>query len=105
MFFTHITKLLDDFLEMSDIRNLAQLLVEEENKLFNRRITKFVKVSEQHKLQNLRNHMYITQPFSSELHSIYLSQAEKLQHIYNSKEVINKSTKDSYRRSRRIIRT
>ena len=72
MFFTHATKLLDDFLEMIDIRDLAQLLVEEENKLFNRRITKFVNVSEQHKLQDLRNHMYITQPLSSELHSIYL---------------------------------
>ena len=76
--FTHITKSLDDFLEISDIRDLVQFFVEKEYKLFNRRITKFVKVSEQHKLQDLRNHMLITEPLSSELHSIYLSHAEKL---------------------------
>ena len=67
---THITKSLDDFLEISDIRNLVQLFVEEENKLFNRRITKFVKVFEQHKLQDLRNHMLITEPLSSEIKAL-----------------------------------
>ena len=73
--FTHITKSLDAFLEISDIRDLVQFFVEKKNKLFNRRITTFVKVSEQHKLQDLRNHMLITEPLSSELHSIYLSHA------------------------------
>ena len=42
-FLAHITKSLDDFLEISDIRDLVQFFVEEENKSFNRRITKFVK--------------------------------------------------------------
>ena len=46
--FTDITKSLDDFLEISDICDFAQFLIEEENKLFNPRITKFVKVSEHH---------------------------------------------------------
>ena len=78
---THITKSLDDFLEISDIRNLVQLFVEEENKLFNRRITESPKVSKAHKLQDLRNHMLITEPLSSELHFIYLSDTEKLQHV------------------------
>ena len=59
-FFTHITKSLDDFFEITDIRDLVQFFAEKENKLFNRRITKFVKVPEQHKLQDLRNHMLIT---------------------------------------------
>ena len=85
-FFTHITKPLDNFLEISDTRDLVQFFVEEENKLFNRRITKFVKVSEQHKLQDLRNHILITEPSSSELHSIYSSYAEKLQHVTSRKK-------------------
>ena len=76
--FTHITKSLDAFLEISDIRDLVQFFVEKKNKLFNRRITTFVKVSEQHKLQDLRNHMLITEPLSSELHSIYLSHAPSI---------------------------
>ena len=38
------------------------------------------------KLQDLRNHMLITEPSSSELHSIYLSQAEKLQHVTSRKK-------------------
>ena len=80
-FFTHITKSLDNFLEINDIRDLVQFFVEEENKLFNRRIAKFVKVSEQHKLQDLSNRMLITEQLSSELHSIYLLHAEKLQHV------------------------
>ena len=84
-FFTHITKSLDDFLKISDIRDLVQFFIEEENKLFNCRITKFVKVSEQHKLHDLRNHMLVTEPLSSELHYIYLSQAEKLQHVTSQK--------------------
>ena len=46
--FTDITKSLDDFLEISDICDLAQFLIEEENKLFDPRITKFVKVSKHH---------------------------------------------------------
>ena len=80
-FFTHITKSLDNFLEINDIRDLVQFFVEEENKLFNRRIAKFVKLSEQHKLQDLSNRMLITEQLSSELHSIYLLHAEKLQHV------------------------
>ena len=68
--FTHITKSLYDFLEISDIPDLVQLFVEEENKLFNGRITKFVKVFEQHKLQDLRNHMLITEPLSSEIKAL-----------------------------------
>ena len=35
-FFTHITKSLDDFLEISDIRGLVQCFGDEENKLFKR---------------------------------------------------------------------
>ena len=46
--FTDITKSLDDFLEISNICDFARFLIEEENKLFNPRITKFVKVSEHH---------------------------------------------------------
>ena len=86
-FFTHITKSLDDSFEISDIRDLVQFFVEEENQLFNHRITTFVKVSEQqHKLQDLRNHMLITEPLSSELHSLYLLHAEKLQHVASRKK-------------------
>ena len=61
-FFAHINKSLDDFLEISDIRDLVEFCVEEENKLFICRITKFVEVSKQHKLQvhpiicSLHNH-------------------------------------------------
>ena len=80
-FFKHITRSLDYFLEISDICDLVQFFVEAENKLFNRRITKFVKVSKQHKLQDFCNDMHFTELLSSELHSIYLSHAEKLQHV------------------------
>ena len=41
-FFTHITKLLDSFLKIGDIRDLLQPFVEVENKLLNRRITKYL---------------------------------------------------------------
>ena len=50
------------------------------------RITKFIKLSEQHKLQDLHNCMLITEPLSSELHSIYSSHAEKLQHVTSRKK-------------------
>ena len=46
--FTDITKSLDDFLEISNICDFARFLIEEKNKLFNPRITKFVKVSKHH---------------------------------------------------------
>ena len=85
-FFTHITKFLNDFLEMSDIRDLGQFLVQEENKLFNRRITTFVKVSEQPKLQDLLNHVLITEPLSSELHSTYFIKRREITACYISKE-------------------
>ena len=48
--------MLDSFLKISDIRDLLQPFVEVENKLLNRRMTKFVKVSEQHNLEDLCNH-------------------------------------------------
>ena len=73
-------------MEISDIPDLVQFFVEEENKLFNRRITKFVKVFKEHKLKDLRNHMLITEPLSSELHSIYFLHPEKLQHVISRKK-------------------
>ena len=65
---------------------LSSFLLRKKKKLFNRRITKFVEVSEQHKLQDLCNLMRIIEPLSSELHSIYLSHAEKLQHVTSRKK-------------------
>ena len=88
--FTHSTKSLNYFLEIGGIRDLVQLFAEEENKVFNRRITKFVKVSKQHKLQYLRNHKLIKEPLFSELHSIYLLHAEKLQHVTSQKKQSSK---------------
>ena len=78
--------MLDDFLKISDICSLVQFSVEEGNELFKHRIIKFVKVSEEHKLQGSHNHMHITQPLSSELHFLYLSDAEKLQHVTAQKK-------------------
>ena len=55
----------------------------EENQLFDRRITKFVKVAKQ---PDLRKRMQILRPLSKDLHELCLTQAGKLHHITTHKK-------------------
>ena len=76
----------DNFLNITEIRDLFQFLVEEENKLFNLRITNFVKVSEQHILQDLPPIIFSLQNHYSVNYILFvLSNAEKLQHVTSQK--------------------
>ena len=76
----------DNFLNITEIHDLFQFLVEEENKLFNRRITNFVKVSEQHKLQDLPPIIFSLQNHYPVSYILFvLSNAEKLQHVTSQK--------------------
>lgn len=59
-FSTRITKLLGYFFEISDIRDLVDNFVEEEKNLFDRIVTKFLKVSEKRKLQDTQSYTYYT---------------------------------------------
>ena len=80
--FTDITKSLDDFLEISDICDLAQFLIEEENKLFNPRITKFVKVSKHHVTSKKKNNQLNNQRQLFQVCKIPLSVMIRLSLIY-----------------------
>ena len=91
-FFDQIKKFLSNSISISDIRDLVEKFMVEENPLFNRRITKFIKVVKQSDIRDLRKRMQILRTLSKDLHELYLAQAEKLHHITTRKKRTTEQT-------------
>ena len=85
-FFDQIKNSLSNAISIYDIRDLAEKFAVEQNELFNRRITKFIKVAKQPDIRDLRKRMQILRTLSKGLHELYQTQAEKLHHITTGKK-------------------
>ena len=80
-FFSQIEEAIENNIDIAIIRDLKQYFIKIENELFNRRITKFVKVAKDPDIRLLREKMRVAKYLSNELNSLYLSYAKKLNHI------------------------
>ena len=85
-FFDQIKNSLSNAISINDVRDLAEKFTVEQNELFNRRITKFIKVAKQPDIRDLRKRMQILRTLSKGLHELYQTQAEKLHHITTGKK-------------------
>ena len=85
-FLDQIKNYLSNSISINDIRDFVEKFIVEENKLFNRRITKFIKVATHPEIRVLRKPKQVLQTLSKDLHELYLTQAEKLHHITTRKK-------------------
>ena len=92
-FFSKINESNDNGIDISIVRGLVQHFIDMENQLFNRRITKFMKVSIQSDISDLRNHMRITKTLSNDLQKVCLNYSQKLNHITIRREKVNDTRK------------
>ena len=85
-FLDKIKSYLSNSISINDIRDFVEKFIVEKNKLFNRRITKFIKVATHPEIPDLRKPKQVLQTLSKDLHKLYLTQAEKLHHISTRKK-------------------
>ena len=85
-FLDKIKNYLSNSISTNDIRDFVEKFIVEEIKLFNRRITKFIKVVTHPEIPDLRKPKQVLQTLSKDLYKLYLTQAEKLHHISTRKK-------------------
>ena len=81
VFFIQIEQAIENSIDIAIIRDLKQYFGKIESELFNRRITKFVKVAKDPDIRLLREKMRVANCLSNELNNLYLSYAKQLDHI------------------------
>ena len=82
------------FFEISDIRDLVHNFVEEEKNLFDRIVTKFLKVSEKRRLQDTQSYTYYTNIIHWLLLFLFITGTE-ISVCYISKKKSNKKQADT----------
>ena len=80
-FFIQIEEAIENSIDIAIVRDLKQYFSKIENELFNRRVTKFVKVAKDPDIRLLREKIRVANYLSNELNNLYLLYAKQLDHI------------------------